>query len=163
MGPASISVTWLSQLLLWVIFADNVGFREILVGALAAAVSTYFVWLYLSETSDRFTLKVSCLGQIMHVPEIVMTGSWVLLRATARKLSGKKVPSGIVAVRFHAGGKDETSKGRRALAITYLTCAPNNLVLGILKERNLYFFHTVIPQPLPSFMFKMGAELDDDS
>jgi multisubunit Na+/H+ antiporter MnhE subunit len=163
MGSLRMLVTWLSQLVLWVVFANNVGFREIGIGSLAAAISTYFVFLFLHGTRDRFRLQNKYSRQIVHVPAILFSGTWVLLCAIALKVSGRKIPSQIVAVHFRPGGNDAASKGRRALAITYLNLAPNNLVLGILQDQRVFFFHTVIPRPLPAFLFEMGAELSDNS
>ncbi len=53
------------------------------------------------------------------------------MRVLGRRFRGRDVPAGIVAVRFDPGGDDPHARGRRALAITFLTFAPNNLVLGI--------------------------------
>ena len=153
-------LTWASQWVLWLIFADNVGFRELLIGAAAAAVSTFFVVLFLSRTPERFEPPRECLAQAVYIPPILFHDTWILLRALAHRLLGREVSSRIVSVPFHAGGNDKVSRGRRALAITFLNLTPNSLVLGILGKENLLFFHTVVPQPLPAFMAKMGARPD---
>jgi multisubunit Na+/H+ antiporter MnhE subunit len=156
----SVLLTWASQLGFWLIFADNAGFREVIIGAAAAALTTFFVFLFISRSGETFKLSDRHLAQVIHVPESLFSDTWILLRVIAMRLIGRKVPGGIVAVHFNFGGDDSASRGRRALAITFLTFAPNNLVLGILQQPQILFFHTVIPQPLPSFMKNMGADPD---
>lgn len=150
-------LTWASQWVLWLIFADNVGFRELVVGGAASVISTFLVILFLARTSERFRLKSKSLIQALDIPGVLLHDTWILLRTITLRLLGKQTPSQIVSVPFHAGGNDPDSRGCRALAITFLTLTPNTLVLGILKKENLLFFHTLVPQPLPSFMNKMGA------
>ena len=149
--------TWASQCGLWLIFADNAGFREMLIGAAGAAVSTFFVALFLRCSPQRFELQARCWAQAIYIPQILFHDTWILLRAVARRVLGRNVHGQIVSVPFDVGGNDAISRGRRALAITFLNLTPNSLVLGILKKENILFFHTVIPQPLPPFMEKMGA------
>lgn len=151
-------LTWASQWALWLIFADNAGFREMIAGALGAALSTAVVGLFLARTRERFKLQRQYLAQVVHIPEILFSGSWILLRVIGMRLRGKEAPDAIVAVPFRVGPDDPRSRGRRALAITFLTFAPNNLVFGFARDPELLFFHTVIPQPLPKFMTRLGAE-----
>jgi multisubunit Na+/H+ antiporter MnhE subunit len=162
-SPLALLLTWASQWGLWLIFADSTGYREMIAGAAAAGVATYFTALFVSRTHDSFKLQGRDLAQVVHVPEILVTGTWILLRAIARRILRKNVPGGVIAVRFRIGGNDAASRGRRALAVTFLTFAPNNLVFGIVADQRILFFHTVIPQPLPNFMFKMGAEPEKGS
>lgn len=157
-SPRCLLLTWASQWGLWLIFADNAGFRELIAGALGAAISTFVVGLFLARTRARFKLQRQYLAQVVHIPKSLLSDTWILLRAIAMRLRGKELPGGIVAVPFRVGTDDPRSRGRRALAITFLTFTPNTLVLGFARGRQLVFFHTVIPQPLPGFMLKMGAE-----
>jgi multisubunit Na+/H+ antiporter MnhE subunit len=150
------------QWTLWLIFANNSGFREMLAGAGAAMVSSLLVSRFLVCTDKRYTLERRYLAQAIHIPEILISGTLILLRVIAIRLMGKKVPAGIVAVHFRTGRDDRRTRGRRALAITFLTFAPNNLVFDILLDQQILFFHTVIPQPLPHFMLHMGAEPGHD-
>lgn len=124
--------------------------------------STLVVSRFLSDTRERYVLERQYLAQAIHIPEILISGTWILLRVIALRFLGQKAPAGIVAVHFRAGNDNRRSRGRRALAITFLTFAPNNLVFDILLDQQILFFHTVIPQPLPHFMLNMGAEPGDD-
>lgn len=154
--------TWISQLVLWLIFADNTGFREIIVGAIAATIGTFFVASFIARTGASFQFRPRWIAQAIHIPEILFSGTGILLRVVAMRLAGKDVPGGIVAVKFDAGHDDARSRGKRAIATTYLTFAPNNLVLGVPSDQQILFFHTVIPQPLPSFMNNLGARIEQE-
>lgn len=155
-----IAISWLSQWVLWLAYADSVGIREVVVGAVVSLIATWAAINFRHRTGEHYKLRYIYLRQIINVPEILFSGTWILFRVVAIRLFGGRPPAEIVAVRFRVGGNGPSSRGRRALAITYLTFAPNNLVMGFLRDKQLLFFHTVIPQPLPSFMFKMGARLE---
>ncbi len=154
-----IVVSWLSQWVLWLAYVNNVGIREILTGAVVSAVATWAVVDFRRRTEDRYKLRFIYIRQAIHVLRILLNDTWVLCRVVAMRLAGRRTPSGMIAVPFRVGGNGAASRGRRALAITYLTFTPNSLVMGFLPDEQLLFFHTVIPQALPSFMLKMGAKL----
>jgi multisubunit Na+/H+ antiporter MnhE subunit len=154
-----VALLWVSQLVLWLIFADNSGFREIIVGAIAAAIGTYFVPSFIARTRASFEFRARWVLQVMHVPKLLFVDTGILLRVVTLRVLGKDVPAAIIAVKFDAGGDDAPSRAQRALATTYLTFAPNTLVMGIPRDQQLLFFHTVIPQPLPRFMLNLGARI----
>jgi multisubunit Na+/H+ antiporter MnhE subunit len=158
-SPVGILAIWVSELVLWLIFADNSGFREIIVGAVAAGIGTYFVPSFVARTRASFNFRGQWVLQVVHVPKLLFADTWILLCVTARRLLGRDVPSAIIGVKFDAGDDDALSRGRRALAATYLTFAPNTLVMGIPRDQQLLFFHTLIPQPLPRFMLNLGARI----
>lgn len=132
------------------------------VGAISSAITLAAVISFAVRTRSGYEMRARFLREVVHIPEILVQGLWVLFDATLRQLRGARVPSGVAAVRFRPGTDDPTSRARRALAITYLTIAPNNLVFGILREEEIFFFHTVIPQPLPPFLIRLGAEPDSE-
>ncbi|HET6145222.1 MAG TPA: Na+/H+ antiporter subunit E [Candidatus Acidoferrales bacterium] len=152
-------LTWLFQWILWLVFANSLGWREQLIGALMAALGTYFTRIFATETEVNFKFRWRDVAQVIHIPELLFSDAWILLVAIKRELLGQKTASGILSVRFRCGGLDSASRGRRALVITLLTLTPNNLVLGISSDTQLLFFHTVIPRPLPKFLGQLGAEL----
>jgi multisubunit Na+/H+ antiporter MnhE subunit len=158
--PPIFSLVWVSQWLLWVLFANNAGAREIIIGAVASAFATWAVARFQGHLKDHFYLSASNMSQVIRTPELVASGTYILFRVIGLRLLGRNVPGGLAAVHFTLGGNDPKSRGRRALATTFLTIAPNNLVLGFLPDEQKLLFHTVIPQKLPSFLFKMGATLE---
>lgn len=154
-----IALIWISELALWLIFADNSGFREIIAGAIAAAAGTYFVPSFIARTKASFSFRARWVLQILHVPKLLFTDTGVLLRVIGLRLLDKDVPSTIAAVKFDTGDDDASSRARRALATTYLTFTPNSLVMGIPRGQQMLFFHTLIPKALPRFMRTLGARV----
>lgn len=155
--------TWLACWVFWLVLSDSTGWREMVVGALASAITLVAVVAFVAATGASYGIRRKFLIEAIHVPEILMEGLGVLLAAMALQMRGKKVPSGIAVVRFDPGQDGSVSRARRAFAITYLTFAPNNLVFGILREKEIFFFHTVIPQPLPPFVVRLGAKPESES
>lgn len=152
---------WISQGLLWIAFADNSGIREIVIGAVVTAMATLAVWRFRRRTHDRYKLRFEYVRQAVHIPKSIIVDTWILLRVIVMRLRGKAIPARIIGVPFKNGGNGPVSRGRRSLAITFLTLTPNTLVLGLLPDKQLLLFHTLIPQPVPLFMFRLGAEPDD--
>jgi multisubunit Na+/H+ antiporter MnhE subunit len=151
------ALTWISQLVLWLAFADSIGIRELAIGATVAGAATLATALFRRHTNERYRFRPLYLRQFVHVPKTIAVDTGVLLRAVVMCLLGRRVPANIVAVPFRVGGNGPSSHGRRALSLTYLTLAPNTIVLGFWPERQLLIFHSVLPRPLPKFALRMGA------
>jgi len=155
-----ITIAWISQWALWVAFADNSGFRELVIGALVSAVTILAAMRFSRGANDHFKLCNKDLRQIVHIPAKLVSDTLLMFRVIGLRLRGKNVPSEVISVPYDIGDDSPATRGRRALAITFLTFAPNNLVFGFLPDQQVLFFHTVIPQPLPEFMFSLGASLE---
>lgn len=132
------------------------------VGAVASGITLVAVASFAFAKRARYGIRGRFLVEVVHIPEILVEGLWVLLDAMARQLRGADVPAGIAVVRFRTGADDAVSRARRALAVSFLTIAPNNLVFGILRDEEIFFFHTVIPQRLPPFVVRLGAEPESE-
>jgi multisubunit Na+/H+ antiporter MnhE subunit len=159
MSTGVFLIVWLSQWLLWVLFANNAGAHEIAIGAMASALATSAVVRFQGRLKDRFHLSTRDALQVRHTPVLVASDTRILFRVIGLRLLERDVPGGVATVHFTLGGDDPNSRGRRALATTFLTITPNTLVLGFLSNEQELFFHTLIPQKLPSFLFKMDATL----
>jgi hypothetical protein len=129
-------LVWVSQWLLWVLFANNSGLRELIFGAIAAGLATWGGVRFQGHLKDHFHLTARDLWNVIHTPELVASGTWILFRVIGSRLLGRDVPGGVATVGFDVGGCDPRTRGRRALATTFLTIAPNNLVLGFLAEES---------------------------
>jgi multisubunit Na+/H+ antiporter MnhE subunit len=147
-------VLWAS----WLVLSDNTGWREMAVGAIASVATTVSVARFISVADVHFRIRGQYLKEAIHLPVLQAKGLWTLLAAMARQVGGAGVRSGVVAVRFRAGGDDPTSRARRAIAITYLNLTPDSVVLGVLKEKGILLFHAIGPERIPPFMERMGAE-----
>jgi multisubunit Na+/H+ antiporter MnhE subunit len=148
---------WLFEWVLWLVFTDNTGYRELLAGAAAAAISTYFSFAFAHRKRVAGFRIPAGLRAIWHVPAALARDTAVLMAALARRLAGQRLPSGYAAIPFAAVGEDPRSRGKRALAATLMTTTPNTLVLGILKDEKVLFFHRLIPQPPSALTRRLSA------
>jgi multisubunit Na+/H+ antiporter MnhE subunit len=138
---------WFSEWVLWLVFTDNFGFRELLAGAAAAALATYFSFVFASRrTIGSFSFPRE-IAAIWRVPSELAHDTGILLLALVQRIAGRDIPSDIVGIPFNAASERPESRGKRALATTLLTVTPNTLVLGILKDEKMLFFHRLLPQP----------------
>jgi multisubunit Na+/H+ antiporter MnhE subunit len=147
----------------WLLLTDNTGWREMLAGAGASAISMLAIMLFVDRIKANFRFRARFLKQAIHVPKQLVTDTGLLVFTIARRIAGVKPASGIMAVRFRRGGNMPSSMARRALAVTYLTVSPNTLVLGISEHQNILVFHTIVPAPLPPFVERMGAEPEQEA
>jgi len=152
-----LAVCWLSEWALWLVFTDNTGFRELLAGAVGAAIATYFSFVFVSRKKVTSFRMPAGLSAVWLVPTALAHDTVVLLIAVARRLAGHRLPSGYAAIPFAAVGDNPRSRGKRALAATLMTTTPNTLVLGILKDERVLFFHRLIPQPPSSLARRLSA------
>lgn len=144
----SLLLCWVSEWVLWLVFTDNTGYREILAGAAASALATYFAFIFASrKTIGSFWIPREIVV-VWRLPAELIHDTGVLLLALTRRMAGQDIPSDIAAIPFAATSNDPESRGQRALATTLLTVTPNTLVLGILVDEKLLFFHRLLPQPV---------------
>jgi multisubunit Na+/H+ antiporter MnhE subunit len=148
---------WLFEWVLWLVFTDNTGFRELLVGAAVAAIATYFSFVFAHRKKVTSFRMPAGLGVIWQVPAVLARDTAVLLLAVARRLAGRSLPSGYAAIPFAAVGDNPRSRGKRALAATLMTVTPNTLVLGVLKNEKVLFFHRLLPEPPSSLTRRLSA------
>ncbi len=138
---------WLSEWILWLVFTDNVGFRELLAGAAAAAFATYFSFVFASRKAIGGFWFPREIAVIWRLPAELAHDTSILLLALVRRMAGYDIPSDIVGIPFGAVSNKPESRGKRALATTLLTVTPNTLVLGVLKDEKVLFFHRLLPEP----------------
>jgi multisubunit Na+/H+ antiporter MnhE subunit len=154
---APLFLCWLFEWILWLVFTDNTGFRELLAGAAAAAIATYFSFEFASRKTIAGFGRPAGLRVIWHVPAVLARDTAVLLIAVARRLAGRGLPSGYAAIPFRAVGDNPRSRSKRALAATVMTVTPNTLVLGVLKDERILFFHRLLPQSPSSLERQLSA------
>ena len=145
---APLVLCWLFEWILWLVFTDNIGRRELIAGAAASALATYFSFAFARRKPIASFGIPHGIKVVWRLPGVLARDTVVVLFALARRLSGEKLPSGIAAIPFKAVADSPTSRSKRALATTLMTITPNTLVLGVLKDREMLFFHRLLPQPV---------------
>jgi multisubunit Na+/H+ antiporter MnhE subunit len=154
---------WLALSIFWIVLTDNSGWREILAGGFASAISVLAAAAFVRKGHVNIRLRWNFVKEAIHLAPQLASDTGVLLRTIARRMAGARANSGIVVVAFQRGGNRPSSRGRRALATTSLTVTPNTLVLGISEEKRILVFHAIVPRPLPEFIRRLGAEPERES
>ncbi|HET7785877.1 MAG TPA: hypothetical protein VI356_23365 [Myxococcales bacterium] len=156
----------LAWLLLWslsfslmMLYAGKIAPDEALFAALGSAISASASKMVLEKRLAPLRGEWRCAAQIWRLPRYLVSGTWEVLAVLARQIFLRKpAPSLLYGVRFDAGGDDDASALRRALAIAYTTATPNFVVVGIDRPRGLLVYHQVEKGPIPEMTVQLGAK-----
>jgi multisubunit Na+/H+ antiporter MnhE subunit len=152
------TATAVAHWVLWLGYTNNSGYREMIVGALAAMVSTVAALVYAVQSGFSFRFRWRDIAQAIYLPWYALDGTWEVLHALAKQIFTRPgAPSLMAAVAFDVGGDDPHSAGRRALAVTYTTITPNFIVLGIVNRQQLMLYHQILPGKVLAMTCHLGA------
>ncbi|TMA33768.1 MAG: hypothetical protein E6J88_00480 [Deltaproteobacteria bacterium] len=70
---------------------------------------------------------------------------------------GRSAESLFFSVPFDAGGDDDESAFRRALAVAYTSATPNSVVIGIDRKRGLLIYHQLRKSRIAEMTRRLGA------
>ncbi len=141
------------------LYVGKIAVDEALVAAAGSVITAFAAKVVLEERLAPLRTQWRDVAQIRRLPRYVVTGTWEVLGVLARQLFlGKRAPSLLYGVPFDAGGDDEESAVRRALAIAYTTATPNFVIVGVDRERGLLVYHQVEKGPIPSMTKRLGAK-----
>lgn len=151
------SIIWLSQVGLYLCYSANVGIRELVAAAIAAAVATCGAVVFARQAQIRLQLRWRDIVRVWPVPWYALAGTVKILQGLSQQVVRGDAPSVVRAVRFQMGGDDPASAGRRALAVFYTTMTPNFIVFGLFSRQKLLLYHQIIPGPVLTMTQKLGA------
>jgi hypothetical protein len=150
---------WSLSFALMMLYAGKVAPDEALFAALGATISATASKMVLEKRLAPLRGEWRCVAQIWRLPRYLVTGTWEVLAVLARQVFLRKpAPSLLYGVRFDAGGDDDESALRRALAIAYTTATPNFVILGVDRARGLLVYHQVQKGPIPEMTVQLGAK-----
>jgi multisubunit Na+/H+ antiporter MnhE subunit len=153
-----MSLTLLTQWALWLIYTDSTGYREMIAGAIAAAIATLAVMVFTIQGNLSFQLQWKDVVQAIYLPWFALEGTWEILQGLAIQLFTRKgAQSFIGAVPFDVGQDQPRPAGRRALAVAYTTITPNFVVLGIVHAQGLLLYHQIVPGKVRAMTRHLGA------
>jgi hypothetical protein len=153
-----VAGTAASQWALWLGYTNNVGYREMIAGGVAAVIATTGAVVFAMQGGACFRFRWRDVLQAVYLPWFTLQGTWEILRALGKQLFTRAgAPSVIAAAPFDVGGDDPSSAGRRALAIGYTTVTPNFIVLGIFRDERLMLYHQILPGKVLSMTRHLGA------
>lgn len=140
---AAWGTAWLLAAALYLLLIDTTSLPELIVGAVAAAIAaTGFELAREQQTAGGLTMRVRWLRTahrpLLKVPSDIATVSLLALRQLLRP---RPVNGTFRAVPFRCGPEHDIEAGRRALAESLGSFAPNTIIVGVDIERELILAH----------------------
>jgi multisubunit Na+/H+ antiporter MnhE subunit len=149
---------WSCFFLLWHVFVGKIALDVAIFAALGSLLATVAAWIVFREHLAPVRTGWRNLAQAVHIPKLIVTGTWEILAVLARHLFlGQRAPSLFFEVPFDTGGDDDESTFRRALAIAYATATPNFVVVDIDRERRVLVYHQIRKSDVPPMLKNLGA------
>lgn len=152
------SIEFLFLFGLWMLFVSQWRRAEVVAGVCAAALGAVAEGIVKARRLAKFRPRPRWLALFLWEPWYVLTGSAAVMRALARRLTGKKSEAQFRMVPFRAGDTDSKSEARRAIAITATSVSPDTIVVGIDHERGLLLLHRIAPGATPKIARRLGAK-----
>jgi hypothetical protein len=144
---AAWSAAWVFAGALYLLLIDTTSLPELIVGAGAATIAaTGFELAREQQTAGGITMRARWLltmhRPLLKVPSDVAIVSLMALRQLIRPRS---VNGTFRAVPFRCGSEEDIEVGRRALAESLGSFAPNTIIVGVDVERELILGHQLRP------------------
>ena len=158
-GPLFWAVSFALSFGAWILFVGKIGWNELLAGGMAsglAATAARIVW---AQHIAGFRGNLGWLLEMWRLPIYAVTGTAEIFAVLFRQLfGGKPAESLVLAVPFDAGGDDDESAARRALAVAYTTSTPNFIVIGVDMKRRQLVYHQIERSPILQITKDLGAK-----
>jgi multisubunit Na+/H+ antiporter MnhE subunit len=149
---------WSIFLLVWHVFVGHYAADELLFAVIGSGISVLAARVVFAEHLSPLRTEWRLVAQGLRMPKLIVTGTWEVLSVLGRQIFlGKRAESLLFTVPFDAGGDDDASAFRRALAIAYTTATPNFVVVGIDRERGQLVYHQIQESEVPEMTRKLGA------
>lgn len=136
-------MAWLFAAALYLLLIDITDLPELIVGAVAAVLAAIGTELAREQEVAGESVRVRWLARV-HRPLLKVPGDILFVSLEAlRALLRRQGPVGVFRVAPFASGEPEDPResGRRALAEALGSFAPNTIVVGIDRDRDLILAH----------------------
>ena len=141
-------VWWILLFGLWVLLDYSLATAELAVGAGVAAVSALVTELVMGQAAVDFRIRLAWLRKAFALPGRVARDTVIVFGALWRLLAyGQQPPSGFTALPTAWGEESARGLTRRVLLVGGTSVAPNTLVLGIDREREVMIVHHLVRPP----------------
>lgn len=139
---AAWSLGWLFAAALYLLLIDTPSLPELLVGAGAAALAATGFELAREQRIADVTLQLSWLRRIHRPFTKVPSDIAFVSLAAIRQLAGREPACGeFRSAPFRCGADEQIETGRRALAESFGSFAPNTIIVGVDEDRELVLAH----------------------
>lgn len=157
--PATAALCLLAAAGLWVIFVATSNPHEMEVGAVCVAATVIFTGFVVKTTGLRFKLQLRDFLQGWRIPWYVLS-DFVVVAVVLVKDVLRLEPAGNLfrVCGFDTSKHDPVRIARTVLAVTYSTCSPNCIVIGIDQSQSRMLFHQLKRSAVPSMTRNLGAK-----
>jgi multisubunit Na+/H+ antiporter MnhE subunit len=148
---AIVLATWALLFGFWMLLVDIPSLPEVLLGIGATAIATAGSELVRRQRIAQVRVEPRWLPRLWRPFARVPLDTGIVTWALVRQLAGRRKERGrFRAMRFRAAGGDPASTGRRALAESFGSLAPNTFVVGVDPDRELIIVHQLVPSDDPA-------------
>jgi hypothetical protein len=139
---------WLFAAALYLLLIDVISLPELIVGAGAAVLAASgFELAREQQTAGGLTARLRWLATLHRpVKNVPMDIALLSLLAIRQLLRPQPITGAFRAVPFRRGDDEELETGRRAMAESFGSFAPNTIVVGVDGERELILAHQLRPR-----------------
>jgi multisubunit Na+/H+ antiporter MnhE subunit len=142
----------------WMIYTWQLSKAELLVGIGAALLAAVGAEAVRGLNFAGFYPLLAWMLEVRRLPYTALEGCAVLVEVLVLRYALKReVRGGLRTLRFEPGGDDARSAARRALAVAFVSFAPNSIVVHIDRDRGIMIYHQIIPTTVPKIATVVGA------
>jgi hypothetical protein len=136
------SLGWIFAGALYLLLIDLTSLPELLVGAGAAALAATGLELAREQQLVGESIRMRWLGRVYRPVAKVPSDIWFVSSLAVRQLLSPRAEVGqFRTAPFKSGQNEEQEMGRRALAESFGSFAPNTIIVGVDPERELILGH----------------------
>lgn len=138
-------VWWVLLMALWIALDYSLEAAELLVGAGVAAVGAFAAELVGHQTGLHFRIRIRWLIPLWRLPGQVIRDTVIVFVALGRLLiRGDQPASGFLEVPKAWGDESPEGVSRRVLLVGATSVAPNTIVAGMDRERDVMVVHHLV-------------------
>jgi multisubunit Na+/H+ antiporter MnhE subunit len=150
-SPTTWTTAFVLLFALWMLFVDTIAATEVIAGLVAATIAATAAEAARYHGGLIFRPPISWLGRAWRLPFRMVRDFGLVTVALARELIRPgRVRGSFRAVPFPVGREDPRSVARRTIAAAAGSFAPNGIVVGFDRDRNLLLVHELVPTHPPS-------------
>lgn len=149
-----LAAQWIACMLFWLLFVFQIDPRELLAGAVAAALCVVALQAALRAVPLCFQPEPRWLAQGFRLPGMIAGDLLILFRALIARLTSER-SRGVWRQANFQTADDCRGAAQRALAILFLTTTPNSVVADIDRSTSRLLLHELVPARLPELVGKL--------
>lgn len=143
----------------WILLVAGCKRDEMIVGAIAVAAATLFLWRAFQVASERLDLRLRDILTAVRLPWMMLSDAWLVTIVLLKDLFHIEPAGSFYRVKgFRTAIHDPLLVARRVLAVVYTTSTPNSIVIGIDPAQSRMLVHQLRREPTSKLERDLGAQ-----